>query len=417
MQHIKFKYDKQEHEGILIKDGDEMTIKLDSGYNIIVQKKDIKILEKKELEQKETKKTAKQKNDLANITILHTGGTIASKVDYETGAVTAKFSEEDILGLFPEISERATITSKLIGNMQSEMMRFAHWNILAKEVQAAVKKGAKGIIITQGTDTLHYTAAALSFALENCPVPVILVGSQRSSDRPSSDAASNILCATEFALKSGFTGVAVCMHESINNDDCVILPGTRCRKMHSTRRDAFRAINDKAIAKISYPKLEINEFTREEQEGKFSVRLFDEKLKVGLLKAHPQMYAEELLAYKDFDGLVIELFGLGHLPTIKTDEHNAEHENVEKALRTITKKVPVAGATQTIYGRVDMNVYSPGKTLLDAGLLGQGCDITPETAFVKLAWLLSNEKKNLRELYATNLRGELRGRIEKSAFD
>lgn len=415
MQHIKFNYDNQEHEGILIKDGDEMTIKLDSGYNIIVQKKDIKILEKKEIEQKESKKKAKQQSNLPAITILHTGGTIASKVDYETGAVIAKFSEEDILGLFPEISERATITSKLIGNMQSEMMRFAHWNVLAKEVKIAVDDGAKGIIITHGTDTLHYTAAALSFALENCPIPVILVGSQRSSDRPSSDAASNILCATEFALKSGFTGVAVCMHESVDNDNCVILPGTRCRKMHTTRRDAFRAINDKPIAKVTYPKLEILGFKQEKQEGKFSVKPFDENLKIGLVKAHPQMFAEELLAYKDFDGLVIELFGLGHLPTMKTDEHNKEHEAIEKALRTLT--IPVAGAAQTIYGRVDMNVYSPGKTLLDAGVLGQGCDMTPETAFVKLAWLLSNEKKNLRELYSTNLRGELRSRIEKSAFD
>ncbi len=249
MQHIKFKYNNQEHEGILVKDGDEMTIKLDSGYNIIVQKKDVTILEKKAVEHKEKKKSVQQEN-LPNISILHTGGTIASKVDYETGAVIAKFSEEDILNLFPEISERATITSKLIGNMQSEMMRFAHWNILAKEVEDAIKKGAKGIIITHGTDTLHYTAAALTFALENCPVPVILVGSQRSSDRPSSDAASNILCATEFILKGNFTGVGVCMHESIENDDCVILPATRCRKMHTTRRDAFRAINDKPIAKI-----------------------------------------------------------------------------------------------------------------------------------------------------------------------
>jgi len=416
MQHIKFKYDKQEHEGILIKDADEMTIKLDSGYNIIVQKKDIKILEKKDIEQKEKKKVLKQKNDLPHITILHTGGTIASKVDYETGAVTAKFSEEEIISLFPEISERANITSKLIGNMQSEMMRFAHWNILAREVETAVKKGAKGVIITHGTDTLHYTAAALSFALENCPVPVILVGSQRSSDRPSSDAASNILCATEFALR-GNPRVAVCMHESIDNDDCVILPGARCRKMHTTRRDSFRAINDKPIAKISYPKLEITDFILNEQQEKFSVRLFDEKVKIRLLKAHPQMYAEEILAYKNFDGLVIELFGLGHLPTMKTDKHNSEHEAIEKALKKLIGKLPVVGAAQTIYGRVDMNVYSPGKTLLDAGLLGQGCDMTPETAFVKLAWLLSNEKKKVRELYATNLRGELRSRIEKSAFD
>src|SRR3989338_5417023 len=196
-------------EGTLIESAEEdfITLKLKSGYNILLQRKDIiarNIL--KRIEPK-SKKKAQEKPaavGLKTISILHTGGTVASKVDYATGAVTARFTPEDILAMFPEMQEYANIKSRLIRNMASDDMRFAHYNLMAQEIKKEVELGAEGIIITHGTDTLHYTAAALSFILEDLPVPVILVGSQRSSDRGSSDAAMNLLCAVKVIVDTDF---------------------------------------------------------------------------------------------------------------------------------------------------------------------------------------------------------------------
>lgn len=416
--HIVFSYKKKELEGLVIKIGDHITIKLDSGYNIVVPKKELTITKTTKSKKKlAPKKDHKQKKGLP-IKILHTGGTIASKVDYSTGAVIAGFTEEDILRLFPELMDIAHITSELIGNIQSEMMRFEHWNILAHGVEKAIKEGAQGVIITHGTDIIHMSAAALAFALENVPIPVLFVGSQRSSDRPSADAASNLLSAATFIAEHGkeFQGVGLCLHEGINNDTCAIFPGLRTRKMHTSRRDAFKPINDSPFARITYPDLKIERVKQyPKASGKFIVRPFKD-VKVGILHIHPHMFVEQFCVYEQFDGVVLSLTGIGHAPTMQTDKHNAENEKIAQEIAKLAKKMPVVAAPQTIFGRIDMNVYSPGRQLIDMGVLGQGLDMTPETAFVKLAWLLSNEPKKARELYSENLRGEISQRIEKNQY-
>ncbi|MBR9693309.1 Glu-tRNA(Gln) amidotransferase subunit GatD [Candidatus Woesearchaeota archaeon] len=421
-QHISFAYKGKALEGVILnKEKGKLVVKLDSGYNISVapdEMKNIKEL-KVEAKMKVPRLPKKPKDGLPKVALLHTGGTIASRVDYETGAVIAQYTAEEVLGLYPELLDIADIKSELVSNMQSEMMRFAHWNMLAKAVEQAVKDGAKGVIVTHGTDILHMTAAALSFALKDITVPVLVVGSQRSSDRPSSDAVTNLLCATTFIAKEKFTGVALCMHEGIEKDDCVILPACRSRKMHTSRRDAFKPINDTPYACITYPKLKVERLRNYPKvpDSKLEVKLFNEKLKIGLLHIHPQMYAEEFLAYAKFDGLVLELLGIGHVPTMATDAHNKEHTKILDAITSLAKKLPIVASPQTIYGRVNMNVYSPGRQLLEAGVLGQGLDLTPETAFVKLAWLLSNhDKKEVRQLYSENLRGELVARSDEEGF-
>jgi glutamyl-tRNA(Gln) amidotransferase subunit D len=417
----------QVFKGVFIKDEkDFLVLKLSNGYNIGIAHRNIK--EQKSLgmkkEEHENKKNRKEKetanSKLPNISILHTGGTIASKVDYSTGAVIAQFTEEEILGLFPELKSMANIQSKLIRNMQSEMIRFAHYNLLAKAVEEEAKKGVDGIILTHGTDTLHYTSAALAFALEEIGIPIILVGSQRSSDRGSSDSALNLLAAAHFITHSEFSGVAICMHENNNDDTCLILPPCKTRKMHTSRRDAFRPINASPIARISVEKKKIDfitDYQKKDKKKKIILKLFNEKLKIGLVKPHVQMFASEILAYKDFDGLVIELLGIGHVPSMKVDEYTEENEHVLKAIAELAKKMPVVAAPQTIYGRINMNVYTPGRQLLDAGVIGNYSDMTPETAFIKLAWLLSHHKKEeVAELFSKNLRGEISERSEKETF-
>jgi len=424
MEAIKFKYKGKEEKGVLVnQDKDQLTIKLSSGYNIIVNKKEVKILEEKELKKTDKKKSEKQEpnKDLPKITILHTGGTIASKVDYSTGAVVAKFSSEELLELFPELKKIANIDSVLVSNMMSDDMRFNHYNIIAEEVTKAVKKSVKGVIVTHGTDTLHYTASALSFMLKNISIPVVLVGSQRSSDRGSSDSASNLLAATRFIKKSKGSGVFVCMHKTSGDEEWGVIRGTNARKMHSSRRDAFKPVNDHYYATISKKKVDIHESEsiNVNPKNKLVFHKLNPKLKIGLLYIHPNMFVEEFNNYKDFDGLVLIGTGLGHAPISDFDEATKSHLKNRIVIKELASKMPVAMTTQTINGRINMNVYTPGRVLQEIGVLGNGLNLTPETAFMKLAFLLSTEKKleTIKELYSKNLVGELRTRSEYNEFE
>jgi glutamyl-tRNA(Gln) amidotransferase subunit D len=392
-------------------DGEFIVLKLDSGYNMGVLKKrvkDTKVVEAYK-QPKEESKGHTHTPGLPLLTILHTGGTIASKVDYETGGVIARFSPEELLAQFPELKGIANIESRLIRNMFSEDMRFAHYNILAREIEKEIKKGAKGIIITHGTDTLHYTAAALSFMVKPLPIPVLLVGAQRSSDRGSSDAAMNVVCAAVFMTQTKFAGVAVCMHSSMSDDKCVILPGTACRKMHSSRRDAFKAVNQQpwAIASSTSVKL-LRDGYPTVSEVKPAVTLIDEKLKIGILYAHPNLISDEVKHYEDYDGLVVCGTGLGHLPVNEIDDETKEHTKILKALAALTKKgVAVVMTSQTIFGTVNLDVYATGRKLQEAGVLGNNTYITPEAAFIKLAWLLTNHKDHVATHWNQNMCGEL----------
>jgi glutamyl-tRNA(Gln) amidotransferase subunit D len=304
--------------------------------------------------------------------------------------------------------------------MFSEDMRFGHYNMLAREVEREVRAGAKGVVITHGTDTMHCTSAALGFMLENIPVPVILVGAQRSSDRGSSDAAMNLLCAVEFIVKTDYAGVAVCMHKSESDDVCVVVPGTKVRKMHSSRRDAFKPVNCSPLAEIDFRTRKIVGLALPEKPNEpheFKVRLIDPKLKIGMVYSHPQMFAKELDVYKSFDGLVLAGTGLGHFPINEIDKLTKENRRIFAAIRSLAKRMPVVMSTQTIYGALQMDVYSTGRFLQEAGVLGNFSDMTPETTFIKLAWLLSNHPKQVKELVGKNLRGELSSRQLPGNFE
>jgi glutamyl-tRNA(Gln) amidotransferase subunit D len=376
-------------------------IKLNSGYNISIDDKNInsmKKLQKKTV--KNMKISIKQNKNLPKIVILHTGGTLSSRVDYETGAVSSSFTPKDLLDKYPEMKEMAYIDSKLIFNILSENFRFEHYNILAKEIEKV--KNVKGIIITHGTDTLAYTSAALSFALEGLSIPVILVASQRSSDRPSSDAFLNLYLAVKFIVETDFKGVGVCMHSSMDDESCFILPATKIKKMHSTRRDAFKPINTQPFALVSKDGIKFINKEYNKENKKLKLKLFRENLKIGIITMHPNMDSSELSLFKNFDGLIIDGFGIGHMPI--------EGKN-EKILDELKKlKMPKVMVTQTIFGSVNMNIYSTGRKIKDY-LMGNYADLTLESAYIKLAWLLSNHPRDIRELFDKNLRDEINERI------
>lgn len=420
---VKVTTNDQEIEGTLMPEEKEFVVlKMDTGYNIGIDRKrvrEILSISHAQAPGKAKLMPSEPKAGLPKIAILHTGGTIASKVDYTTGGVVARFKPEEILEMFPELREIANIDSRLVSNMFSEDMRFGHYNVLAHEVRKEIEKGADGVIITHGTDTLHYTAAALSFMLHGLGTPVILVGAQRSSDRGSSDAALNLLSAAHFiSAHREFAEVAICMHETEQDTTCLILPGTKSRKMHSSRRGAFKAINTEAWARVDVRAKRV-EFLRTGYNKRNStipeVRELKENLEIGLIKAYPNMYADEILAYKGYDGLVIEGTGLGHIPINEIDKYTKENTAIYTAIKElIAAGTLVAMAAQTIYGEVDMNVYSTGRKLLDIGVLGNYLDMTPETAYIKLAWLLSNYPKHMaQELYSQNIAGEISKKLEK----
>ncbi|MBW2992475.1 Glu-tRNA(Gln) amidotransferase subunit GatD [Candidatus Woesearchaeota archaeon] len=386
-----------------------VVVKLDNGYNIGIEKENIKksevIEEFKEV--KEKKKAIKKKSGLPNITILHTGGTIASKVDYRTGGVVSKFTPEDLLEMFPELGEIANIDSKLLQNMWSDDLRFCHFEKIAKAVEAEAKKNVKGVIVGIGTDNLAVASAALAFVFAEINIPVILVGAQRSSDRGSTDAAMNLICAAEFIAKTHFTGVGICMHSGSADNTCSILPACKTKKLHTSRRDAFKVVNDSEIAAINYKTRKIDLFKPFEKGSKIVIKdKFEDK--VGLLKIHVNMHASEFEAFSGFKGLVVEGTGLGHTPLDVIDDCTREHEKIKKAIKKLVDDGTVVVMTSAcLFGRVNMNVYSKGRDLQESGVI-PGEDMLPETAFVKLAWLLGNYKaSDVKELVGRNLRGEI----------
>ena len=407
-------------EGILMpnQETDSVVIKLDNGYNVGIDKKkvkEVKIIEKYKEKETHSEKKPKKDSKKPTIAILHTGGTIASKVDYKTGGVVASFSDEDFLSMFPEVKDIANVKTSLISTMMSEDMRFSHYKKIADAIVKEMRNNVDGIIIGHGTDTLAVTSAALSFIFENLPIPVILVGSQRSSDRGSTDAASNLICATEFIAKTNFAGVAVCMHENTSDNNCAILPATKTKKLHTSRRDAFKPVNDIIIARIDYDtrKIEfLKDYTKKNDEKLVVKDKFEDK--VAIIKTYPNMFPDliETLTKKKYKGLVLEATGLGQAPT--NIKENIPNYNALK--KFINSGGVVVLTSQCIFGAVHGDIYVNCRRLGNVGAIF-GKDMLPETAFIKLAWLLGNYKKDeVKELLTKNLRGEINERLMKDEF-
>ncbi len=411
-------------EGILIPSPDAgvVILKLKTGYNQGFDKKEIKefkLVEKAKVVARIPKKVLKDTN-LPTLAILHTGGTIASKVDYRTGGVVASFEPAELLALFPELQTIANVESELVANMWSDDLRFAHFTLIATKIGEYIKKGVKGIIIGMGTDNLAVAAAALSFMVENSPIPIIFVGSQRSSDRGSADAAMNMICAARFIVHTDFAGVAICMHEHEDDDTVVILPAAKTYKLHSSRRDAFKAVNASAYARVLYAsgKVEMLRQDYPRKQGELNI-LSKMEEKVGLIKVHVNMFPEQFLLFEGYKGLIIEGTGLGHTPGQVPNDLCVIHKKMYPALKkVIGSGCIVVMTTQCIFGTVNMNVYSKGRDLLELGVI-PGHDMLANTALVKLSWLLGNFKKDdVKRLVKENLRGEIGERIsyEKDFF-
>lgn len=389
--------------------GDILTIKLATGYNIGIAASDVEEIEvtAKHVPAKAERHLPPPSKDKPTIAVLGTGGTIASYVDYRTGAVHPAVTAEELIFSVPELLEVCNVRARVIYSIYSENLKPENWQHLAREAASELNAGAAGVLIPHGTDTLHFTTAALSFMLRDLTGPVVVVGAQRSSDRPSSDAASNLLWAARVATANLGEVVAV-MHGETSDTGCTVHRGTKVRKMHSSRRDAFRSMNAKPLGRVLPDgRVDLTEGVLPRQPGPVTV---DDRMdtNVALVHFYPgQRPAELEAALADLHGAVIAGTGLGHVA----------HDLIPVLSKAARKGTAIVMTTQTLQGRVSMRVYDTGRDLLKAGVMS-GEDMLPEVAYVKLMWVLGHtrEPTEIARSMATNVAGEINPTIGLDEF-
>jgi glutamyl-tRNA(Gln) amidotransferase subunit D len=382
-------------------DDKHIVLKLNSGYNVGLEIEKIEKVEKNETTQKiiENNEKIEHSQGLPKILLLSTGGTIASKIDYRTGAVTPVLTAEELNSSVPELAKIANIDAQVLFSEYSENIMPEHWLDIAKKVNEFEKSDYSGIIIAHGTDTMHYTSSFLSFALAGFPIPIVLVGSQRSSDRASSDAALNLIGATKFITESNPKGIYIVMHQDENDDTIACHLGTRVRKNHTSKRGAFQTIGDDPAFIITQNKIQKN-FS----EDYFKINEYKPKInldtKVALVKYHPG-YDPNLLNQiieMGFKGIIFEGTGLGHIG-------KTMYESVKKANE---KGIFLGMTSQCIDGRVRMTVYESGRDLLDLGIIPLE-NMIPEVALVKAMWVIGNYQNSeaIKKIMLQNISSEL----------
>ncbi len=382
-------------------DDKHIVLKLKSGYNVGLEITKIENIEKIQSSEKNVDEPQKisKIDGLPKVLLLSTGGTIASKVDYRTGAVTPVLTAEELNSSVPELGKIANIDAEVLLSEYSENIMPENWLEIAKKISSYSNSDYSGIIIAHGTDTMHYTSSFLSFALAGFPIPIVLVGSQRSSDRASSDAALNLIGATKFITESKTKGVYIVMHNDENDNTVACHIGTRVRKNHTSKRGAFQTVGDDPAFIITEEKIQKNlskEF--------YNTQEFQPKInldaKIALVKYYPG-YDPKLIEYiidNGYKGIIFEGTGLGHIGRVMYD-------SVKKA----NEKGMFLGMTsQCIDGRVRMTVYESGRDLLNLGIIPLE-NMLPEVALVKAMWALGNTQNTdeVKEMMLDNIASEI----------
>ena len=380
-----------------------IVLKLITGYNIGVRHdtvRKISVHGRKEAHYQIPEKEFPYDPVKPRVKLFGTGGTIASRLDYRTGAVIPAFSPGELYGSVPELADICNMETEKLYGVFSENMGPEQWIGTAEAVAAEIRKGVSGIVVGHGTDTMHHTAAALSFMLQDSPVPIVMVGSQRSSDRPSSDAAINLINSTRTAATSDIAEVMVCMFGPTSDKYGLLHRGTRVRKMHSSYRSTFRTLSDIPLGKIDEtgvtPFREDYKRRRDDRDIKLKA-VFDDR--VSLVYYYPNMKPDVIdsLVENGYKGIVIAGTGLGH---------------VNKPLYPALDRARAAGVhvymtVQTMWGYVQMYVYETGREIMELGVV-PAANMLPEVAYVKLGWALgqSHDFDQVRRLMLTPVNGE-----------
>jgi len=419
-----------EHVGIALPPAgnDLVTIKLVNGYNLsfpLSYVEEFQVMGEIPEVEEEQPEPLVQDESLPLVHLIHTGGTIASKVDYSTGAVTARFEPSELLQAVPELRSIARIRAVKLGNMWSDDIRPRHWNRMLKATEEAFAEGAVGVVITHGTDTLHLSAAAMAYGWSGeggrPPGRIVLTGSQRSPDRGSSDAAENLISAVFWAANgpapTGYRDSSVVVaHASSSDGRCAVLPGCACRKYHSSRRDAFKPINQGPIAHVHLghdgPRIELEE--RDPQDARIeaiSPTMFDDTVRIAQFISDGHLHSDMVNSAigLGYDALLFHGTGLGHLPISDPQEDSPENTKLRVLLEDYCEGGGIAAiVAQTIHGPVHLDVYSKGRVQQSIGMIGNHSLCPPGSALVKLHFLLSRNKSRdyVSEGWGSDLLGE-----------
>jgi glutamyl-tRNA(Gln) amidotransferase subunit D len=384
-----------------------IVLKVENGYNIGVHVE--RIVRIKEIGYRKSEYKIREHvppfdPQKPNVTLIGTGGTIASRLDYRTGAVIPAVSAGELYSTVPELADFANLTTKQIYSIFSENVTPEHWLGTAKAVAEEINAGADGIVVGHGTDTMGHTAAALTFMIQESPVPIVMVGSQRSADRPSSDAALNLTLATYTAGHGDIAEVLVCMFGPTSDQYNLLHRGTRVRKMHSSYRSTFRTISDTPLATVRPGDIRMlkSDYRRRDKTRKLKLdAVFDDR--VTILYYYPNMKPDiiDSLVDNGYQGIVIAGTGLGHVNT-------SLHPAIQRA---ISAGVHIYMTAETLWGYVHMYVYDSGRDLVELGVVPAG-NMIPETAYVKLGWALghTHDREKVKELMLTPVCDELTDR-------
>ena len=385
-------------------DGDHIVIKMATGYNVGLRCD--RSIEAREIGYKEAHYKIPEKAfpydpKKNRVGLFGTGGTIASRLDYRTGAVIPAFTPGELYGSVPELADICNLETEKLFGVFSENMGPAEYITLATRIGEEIEKGVRGIVVGHGTDTMHHTAAALSFMVQNSPVPIVMVGSQRSSDRPSSDAALNLIHSVKTAADCDIAEVMVCMFGPTSDEYGLLHRGTRVRKMHSSYRSTFRTLSDIPLAMVDREKFSYlrSDYKRRRNDRTVDVKaVFDDR--VGILYYYPNMKADmmDMMVDNGYKGIVIAGTGLGH---------------VNKPLYPALQRAKDAGVAvymtvQTLWGYAQMYVYETGREMMELGVVPLQ-NMLPEVAYIKLGWALgqTDDLDTVREIMLESINGEI----------
>jgi glutamyl-tRNA(Gln) amidotransferase subunit D len=406
---VKMSTTRGDFQGLILprsetSDEKHIVLKLHNGYNIGIVTDIIQSITEigyKEAHYKIPEKEFPYDPVKSNIKLLGTGGTIASRLDYRTGAVIPAFSPGELYGSVPELADYCNLQTEKLYGVFSENMGPEQYIRTAEAIGEEIEKGIDGIVIGHGTDTMHHTSAILSFMIQNPPVPIVMVGSQRSSDRPSSDAALNLIHAVKTAAEGDIAEVMVSMFGPTSDQYALLHRGTRVRKMHSSYRSTFRTIGDIPIAMVDRNSITPlrDDYKKRRHDKKVSINTAYEE-KVSIVYYYPNMRPDiiDSLIKNGYRGIVIAGTGLGH---------------VNKPLYPALKRAQEAGVAvymtvQTLWGYVQMYVYETGREMMELGVIPTA-NMLPEVAYVKLAWALGQSKdlKKVKDMMLTPIAGEI----------